>query len=239
MPDHALLLQALKSFAVVMGGNYDINEMSFQLALRVTEALDVAGAGVSVADRTGQLKCVSASSRQIVEMEAVQEGAQEGPCIKAFLSQRPVLVDDIAALDRWPDYRAAAGRLGLGAVVGYPLSYDGIWFGALNLYAATPRTWPEEDIDTIKVFADMATAYLIRNSRLAEAEVVMGQLQSALDSRVIIEQAKGVLANEHGITTDRAFAAIRRFSQNNNIQLSEVARSVVDDGLKVPPDACI
>lgn len=234
MADHALLLQTLRSFASVMGRSYDMNEMSIQLGERVTEALSAAGSGVSVADEDGQLKFISATSEQIIGIEEVQEKAQEGPCVSAFQSQRPVALADIEQTVDWPDYRETAMRLGLRAVVGYPLSYESTRLGALDIYADDRRQWSQDDLDVLGVFADMATAYLVRNAELAESKDLTRQLQGALDSRVMIEQAKGVLANEYGITVDAAFERLRRHSQNNNIKLTEVSMAVVEQGLKIP-----
>jgi GAF domain-containing protein len=233
LADHALLLQALRRFAVVMGGSYDINEMSIQLGERLTEALGAAGAGVSVADEKGRLKFVTATSEQIVAIEEVQERLQRGPCVSAFESQEPVALGDIGGTARWPDYRDAALRLGLNAVVGYPLSYEGHRLGALNLYSADRRQWTDDDLDVIGVFADMSTAYLVRDAELAETRDLARQLQGALESRVMIEQAKGVLANEHGITVDEAFERLRRYSQDKNIKLYEVCVAVVEDDLRI------
>ena len=234
MADHALLLQALRSFARVMGGSYDINEMSFHLGELVTEALGVEGTGLSVADKAGDLKFVAATNQQIVAVEEIQERTQEGPCVTAFRSQEPVLIANIDDFEEWPAYKETATNLGLGAVVGLPLSYDSVRLGALNIYAAEPREWTDDDLDILTVFADMATAYLVRSSQLAESRELANQLQAALDSRVLIEQAKGILANEYRITVDDAFERLRRHSQNHNTKLIEVCRAVVERGMKIP-----
>jgi GAF domain-containing protein len=231
MASQSLLMQALRSFASVMGRSYDMNEMSFELAQRVTDALGVAG--VSVADESGNLMYVSATSEPIVTMEEIQEKLQQGPCVTAFQTQEPMVVSDITSLDEWPDYKAVATELGMGAVVGFPLSYDSARLGALNIYAANPREWSDDDMDVLGVFGDMAAAYLVRTSQLAETRALARQLQEALDSRVLIEQAKGVLASQYGIGTDEAFERLRRHSQNHNQKLMDVARAVVDRGTRI------
>lgn len=234
MADHALLLQALRNFASVMGRSYDINAMSIQLGERVTEALGALGAGVSVAGTDGRLKFVTATSEKIVGIEEIQEKAQEGPCVVAFQSQQPVAVPDIQQAIEWPEYRETALELGLKAAVGYPLSYQDTRLGALDIYADERRQWSEDDLDVLGVFADMATAFLVRNAELAESRDMARQLEGALDSRVLIEQAKGVLANEYGITVDAAFDRLRRYSQDQNIKLTDVCAAVVDRGLRIP-----
>jgi GAF domain-containing protein len=226
-----LLLQALKSFVASMKESYEINEMSYELSSRIAEALGVAGAGVSVADASGQLRFVTGTDERIIQIEQAQELAQEGPCVSAFESQRPIAIPDIQAVNDWPAYTTAADRLDLHAVVGYPLGES---LGALNIYHDRHREWSEEDLDVIDVFSNMATAYLVRVTELLEAKQLADQLQHALDNRVIIEQAKGVLAREHNIPVDEAFDRLRRHSQKNNIKLVEVCDAVVNMKLEIP-----
>lgn len=234
MADHVLLLKALRDFASVMGRSYDLNAMSIELSERVTEALSAAGAGVSVVAADGRLKFVTATSEQIVGIEEIQEKTQVGPCVEAFQSQHPVAVTDIEQANQWPEYRAIALRLGLRAVVGFPVGNGDTKLGALNIYVDDKRQWSEDDLDVLGVFADMATAYLVRDAELAESRELAEQLQGALESRVTIEQAKGVLANEYGISVDAAFDRLRRYSQDNNAKLTDVCAAVVDEGLKIP-----
>jgi GAF domain-containing protein len=233
LADYDLLMQALRSFASDMGRSYDIIEMFYKLGERVTEALGVAGAGVSVGDASGELKFVTATSERMVLMEQVQQRYQEGPCVSAFRTQQPVVINQIDAVSDWRDYGEVARQLQLTAVVGYPLIHEELRLGALNVYAES-RQWSNDDLDVLGVFADMATAYLVRTAELAETRELAKQLQGALDSRVLIEQAKGVLANEHGIEVEDAFRRIRRHSQNHNVKLLEVCRQVVNHGLKIP-----
>lgn len=227
-------MQALRSFATDMGRSYDIIEMSYRLGERVTEALGVAGAGVSVQDEAGDLKFVTATSEKIGLMEQVQEKHQQGPCVSALRTQRPLVVNDLGTVSDWPEYREVARELQLCAVVGYPLSHEELRLGALNVYSAETREWTNDDLDVLGVFADMATAYLVRTAQLAETRELAKQLQGALDSRVVIEQAKGMLANQHGIKVDEAFRRLRRHSQEHNMKLLEVCRLVVNHGLPIP-----
>lgn len=236
MADHDLLLQTLRSFAVTMGGSYEIAEMCYEMCDRTVQVLAATGAGVSVADRDGDLKFVTATTDQVVEMEEVQEKSQEGPCVSAFTSQRPVVIGDIRQNGQWPQYVEAADRLGLRAVVGYPLQYKDTRLGALNLYDAETRHWTDEDLDVLGVFADMATAYLVRTSELVEARQLASQLQGALDSRILIEQAKGLVAGDHGISPDQAFTLLRDHSRNHRIKLADVCNAVVNMALRIPKE---
>jgi GAF domain-containing protein len=233
---YPLLLHALRRFASDMGRSYDIVDVSHRLGERVTEVLGVAGVGVSVGDSAGALKFVTATSEQINRIELIQDKFQEGPCVSAFRSQEPMVINDLGTISTWPDYKRTAKELQLHAVVGYPLRHREVRLGALDVYSAERKEWSDDDLDVLGVFADMATAYLVRLAELAESRDLAKQLQSALDSRVLIEQAKGMLANGHHIDVDEAFRRIRRYSQDHNLKLLAVCRLVVDDGLKIPEE---
>lgn len=119
-------------------------------------------------------------------------------------------------------------------MVGYPLCAEEFRLGALNVYSGQPRDWSTDDLDVLGVFADMATAYLVRTAQLAETRELAKQLQVALDSRMLIEQAKGILANADGIDVEEAFLRLRRHSQNHNLTLVDVCRDVANKGLQIP-----
>jgi GAF domain-containing protein len=216
-----------------MGGSYDVTEMCYGLSTTVTEILGAGGAGVSVTDRDGNLKFVTATSQPILEIEQVQEETQDGPCVAAFTTRQAVVVSDISARSEWTTYVETARRLGLSAVVGFPLAHGDASVGAMNIYSFQPREWSEDDLDILQVIADMATAYLSRTSELAETKQLADQLQRALNSRIVIEQAKGIVASQKGITVDEAFQLIRAHSRTTRSRLSDVASSVVK-GLRLP-----
>lgn len=130
-------------------------------------------------------------------------------------------------------YARAARQAGIAAVAGIPMRLDGERIGVLALHNANPRDWPEEDLDAARVLADVATCYVISASRLDRQRRVSEQPQEALDSPVIIEQAKGVLAAQHGISVDSAFELLRRHARNRNATLRAVANAVVNLGLRL------
>lgn len=242
MPDHGSpdlgsFVGALRRFTQSMARSYDMTEMCYELCDRVAGVLGATGAGVAVADRSGRLGFATATSDRIVKMEAVQENEQQGPCVTAYTTQTVVAIGSIDDLDRWPHYRTEALALGLHSVLGVPLSVDGERMGALNVYHDEPRQWSSEELEITDVFANMATAYLLRASELSEAKRLAEQLQRALDGRVVIEQAKGILAGEHGIHVDQAFQLLRTHARNNNLRLHEVASGIVTTGLRIPRTA--
>jgi GAF domain-containing protein len=234
MVNPELFMAALRDFVATMGRGYDLTEMCYQLCDRVTHVVSAAGAGVAVTDDGGSLRFVTGTSDRVVRIEAVQDHLQTGPCVTAAATQEPVVVGDIATVSEWGKYREAATGLGFRAVVGFPLSLGSERIGALNVYNDEPRQWTNEVLTAIGVFADMATAYLVRESQLQEATILAAQLQTALDSRVVIEQAKGMVATQLGVSVDRAFEILRDHARTHHLKLRAVAEAVVATGLRVP-----
>jgi GAF domain-containing protein len=122
---------------------------------------------------------------------------------------------------------------GIKSMASIPMGLDGTWLGALNLYTLTPRAWAEDDIATAEVFADVATSVLLHASERQRAEQVREHLEHALQTRVIIEQAKGILANRHHLTVDAAFALLRLHARSHNASVRSVAEAVVNLGLDI------
>jgi hypothetical protein len=150
--------------------------------------------------------------------------------VTAFRTGRVVAVNDLAHHTReWPGYCAVAARTGVTAVASLPLRLDerGPAVGALNLYAEGPREWPDEDLAAAAVMADMATAYLVNASYHHKQVELTGQLQRALHSRVVIEQAKGVLVARHHLSAEEAFERLRRHARDHSVALTSIARAVV------------
>ncbi len=237
MVNPTLLMEALRDFVATMAHEYDLSAMCYELCERVTDVLSAAGAGVAVTDDRGSLRFMTGTSARVVQIEAVQDDQQVGPCVTAAATQKPVTISDVRTITDWPGYREAAERLGFRSVVGYPLSLGTERFGALNVYDDAPRAWSDEAITAIGVFADMATALIVRASQLQEATMLAAQLQTALDNRVLIEQAKGMIATQLDVSVDRAFQILRSHARNHQLKLSKVAEAVVTTGLRVPDPA--
>lgn len=231
--NHALLYDALTRFAGTLADHYDVSDVLYGLTDHTVEVLDATCAGVSLADDTdGSLNFVSSSSDAAAELEHVQQNTGQGPCFHAFETGTAAIVDDISQRSEWPDYRAVALHVGLHAVVGIPMAINARRLGALNVYNTDLRQWTDDDIDLAWVLANMATSYVLHASRYAEAQRVNEQLQHALTSRVTIEQAKGLLAGELGISLERSFELIRHHARNNNASIHLVAESVIKLGLR-------
>ena len=231
MVDKDRLLEVLTGFAHTMAGDYELSDVLYRLTDDVVAVLDIAGAGIAVADEEDVLRYATASDDDVTALERVQEEHQVGPCAEAFRTQEPVLVTDIATRQDWIAYRKAAGDRGFDAVAGIPLSLASERFGALNLYDSDVHEWTAEEIAAARVLADMAAGYMV-HARLRDTRALAEQLQRALDTRLVIEQAKGVLSAEYDIDVDRAFELLRRHSRNHNATLRTVAEAVVSEGFR-------
>jgi GAF domain-containing protein len=227
------LLGLLRRFASTMSNSFEVNHMLDELGELAVTILDADGAGVSVVGDDGKLRFVTATDRSLVELEMVQETEQEGPCVEAFRRNEPVLVSNIAAEPRWERYRQAARHSNFNAVVGMPLVVADHRLGSLNLYQRQTRNWSDDDVQAVRTLADIATAYIVRAGELAEARTVADQLQRALDSRVVIEQAKGIISNRHRISVGEAFDVLRNHARRQRLPLRDVATRVVAGELDV------
>jgi GAF domain-containing protein len=168
------------------------------------------------------------------ELERSQEDHQEGPCRDAYETGEVVRVTDVRQESaRWPDYSATATRLGVAGVAGIPMRDGDEVIGALNIYSREPRDWSDQDIAVAVVLADVATSYVLNAAKLHDQEKLSQQLQHALDSRVVIEQAKGITAHQNTVPVDQAYQLMRRHARNNNTSLRVVAEAIVGVGLKV------
>jgi GAF domain-containing protein len=233
MTDQQALLRAFADYARTLSAPYDIGDVLYRLTDHIVEVLDVAGAGVSLADADGGLRFVTATDEHIVHVEERQVTAGQGPCHDAFVSGDRVTSADLDAEERWPDYTPEALGQGCRAVAGIPMLAGDQRLGALNLYARQPREWPADELDIAQVLADMASGYVVNARTLSEVERVNAQLQHALDSRMVIEQAKGILAERHGVHPAAGFDRLRAYARNRNRKVHDVARDVVDSTLRL------
>jgi hypothetical protein len=225
------LTEALVSFARTLARGYDISDVLHDLVEHVTAVLGVTGAGVSLVEDS-HLRFVTANREAVTALERAQESERQGPCIDALAAGRAVLVPRL--VDRaatWPAYVARAQQVGIVSVASVPLT-NASPIGALDLYDDRPHEWTEEELTATRIFADIATGYVLGASELQRERRTVEQLQQALDSRIVIEQAKGILSADEKITLDEAFARLRRHANNHNATLRSVAEAVVHLGLR-------
>ena len=235
MYDQSLLMQTLSRFAVVLPARYDLPEALSELTESVTAVLDLCGSWVTMADGE-QLSFLTGVSQPSAELE--RDHAQlhpfPCPCRDAYSTGEVLRVTDVREeTTRWPEFSASATRLSIGGVAAIPMRLADQVVGALNLYAPNPRDWSDEDIAVADVLANMATSYMVNASKLRQQQQLTEQLQGALESRVVIEQAKGITAQQHAISVGEAYQLMRDHARRNNASLRVVAEAIVSVGLHV------
>lgn len=231
MVDQALFPRMLSEFARTLVVRYEISDVLYDLADRTTKLLGVAGAGVSLGEG-GRLRFVTGVNEATVRVEQTQERTQQGVCVEAYQTGEVVRVDVADLAGRWEEVEAELRAVGFAAVVGIPMRLDDEVLGAVNVYSAERRTWSDEEVATARVLADMATSYLVNASELERSRRTAEQLNEALQSRIVIEQAKGILSAERKISMDQAFEALRKHARDHNAHLRTVAEAVVNLGLR-------
>ncbi len=224
-------MQTLSEFVATLVEDFTVSDVLHDLAERATAVVGADSAGVCL-QHDGHLRFVTALDERCSRLERVQESEQAGPCVDALRADKVVAVADLAAAPGWGGYGRAAREAGIAAIAGIPMRLGGQKIGTLNLYSNTRRDWSEEDLDAARVLADIASSYVINASKLAKQRRLNEQLQEALNSRVVIEQAKGILAAERGISVDEAFELLRRHARSYRTSLRSVAEAVVSLGLR-------
>lgn len=233
MVDEAALRRTVSEYASTLLGSYHIGEVLDRLVTQVVEVLGVCGAGVTIGDEDGLLPFVAASDEQVLRVEREQIESAEGPCQDAFHSGKQVTCNDLTTEQRWPQYRETALAEGCRAVAGIPMVVADRVVGAMNLYDNRPHEWSADTLAAARLLSDFASGYVINQQTLNDSQRLAAQLESALESRVVIEQAKGALAERRGIGVAEAFRLLRRHARTTNARLHDVARDVVDRELEV------
>ncbi len=236
--DGELLSDTFVELTDTMVAGFDMIDFLHVLTNRSVALLDVEAAGLLLADPRGELRVVAASSEAARLIELFQLQNDQGPCLDCFRSGRPVQATDLAAeAGRWPRFAPAARQAGFGAVQALPMRLREQVIGALNLFRAGPGAFAAADIRIGQALADVATISLLHERGMRRSEVLNEQLQTALNSRVVIEQAKGKLAERLGVDMDQAFSLLRDFARARNRRLSELAQAFVDgtETLTGPP----
>lgn len=227
-----LASQTFVALADTLTDDYDIIDLLDRLSAHAVELLNADAAGIVLVDTRGELRVAAASNEDVQMVELLQVQTSEGPCMDCFRTAEPVSVDDLtAAADRWPRFVVAASEASFRAVHAFPLRLRRDAIGALNLFYRHAHHPSEGDGALGQALADIATLGILSERALRRAEVLNEQLQTALNSRVIIEQAKGVLAEHGRLSMDAAFDRLRRYARTRQQRLSDVARRVVDSGI--------
>ncbi len=212
--------------------DFDVVDLMVLLAERCVELLDAAAAGLLLADGAGTLRLMAATSETLETVELFQIQSDEGPCRDCFHSGVPVSTRDLAQDgDRWPRFAPVAAAAGFRAAHALPLRLRGRVLGALNLFRSEPVPLSPSDLATAQAFADVATIAVLQSQAVHDSRVLSEQLEEALQSRIAIEQAKGVIAQALGLGMDEAFTRLRRHARGGGLRLADVAQDVADGTL--------
>ncbi len=222
------ITETLVELADTLVLGFDGIDFLHTLTERCVQVLGVDAAGILLVDPQGTLNLVAASTEQTRLLELFQLQNEEGPCLDCYHSGQSVACADLAATpQRWPRFAAAAAEQGFAAVQAVPMRLREQILGALNLFSRSANAIPADVTAIAQSFANVATISILQIRALRHSEMVTEQLQTALNSRVLIEQAKGILAERRQITVAEAFTLMRTYSRNHNRLLSQVALAVI------------
>ena len=226
------LTQVFVELADTLVDEFDALDFLSMLAERSVELLQADSAGVIVDNMRGALHVVASTSDRAEVLELFELQSDEGPCLDCFSSGRPVVnVSLQEAHARWPRFSAAAARLGYQSTHALPLRLRDSVVGAMNLFCIDDKVLSDQDVTLGQALADVATIGLLQERAVRESGMLAEQLQTALNSRIMIEQAKGALLASASIPVDRAFELMRAYSRRNNVPVRVVASRVIDGEL--------
>ncbi len=215
--------------------HFDVIEFLQQVTARTSELVDARAAGLLLADPQGRLQMMAASDERAEMIELFQAQAVEGPCQDAFRQGTAVVnVDLRVAAGLWPQFAPRAVAAGYRSVHAFPMRLRDQTVGALNLFGDETGRLDPDDAVMVQALADVATIGLMQERALRRSEMLAEQLQSALNSRIVVEQAKGAIAHIQGLTPDEAFARIRTYCRSRGLRIGEVALAITTDPGRVP-----
>jgi len=228
------LLETFVKLADTLIDDYDVVDLLQVLVDTCRDVLDTTAAGILLADSRGELEVVASTSEASRLVEIMQLSAEQGPCIESYRSGRSVSVPDIeVSKDEWWQFRGSALAQGFRSMDALPLRLRDTTIGTLNLLRSEPGAAPEDTIRAAQAFADVATIGILHERSIRESGILTEQLQMALNSRIVIEQAKGVISHTRGVSIDDAFALMRQYARSHSVGLSIVAARIVDRSLRL------
>ncbi len=228
------LVETFVTLADTLVDQYDIIDFLQTLAECCVDLVDVSAAGIMLADETGELRHAACSNEQMRFVELMELQLEEGPCFDAFRTRTPVVCsspEDAAV--RWPNFAPQAKAGGFAGYSAVPMRLRSQVIGALNLFSFGEIALSEADIKVVQAMADVATIGILHERLVRDANAFSTQLKVALESRVVIEQAKGIIAEHKKISVDEAFDQLRSFARSHNRLLSDTARQIIDGSLPI------
>jgi transcriptional regulator with GAF, ATPase, and Fis domain len=236
MPDtrESLLVHTFVTLADSLVAPYDIIDLLQTLVDRTTELFDASASGIILGPDDQHLEIIVSTSETSRIVGLMQLRAGEGPCVEAVTTGQVVSVANTAEIhDRWPTFAAAAEGSGYLSVHAIPLRLRGETIGSLNLFRDREGALNDSDAVAAQALADVATISVLQERTIRDGTIIREQLQRALDSRVVIEQAKGVIAHTHGLDMDEAYRLIRHHSRSAQTAMSAVAVGIIDGSIQI------
>lgn len=235
MPETTREQRINEAFVKVAGTlmeQYDVVDLLSALVEECTELLDIQAGGLLIANNLGELELIASTSEEVEFVEVMQLAAGAGPCVDCYETGAQVSVGDIEATrGRWPEFEKAALRKGFRAIHATPMRIHGNIIGSLNLLGTRPNVLSDRDAALAQALADVAVIGILQERSLRDVNFVNEQLQLALDTRILVEQAKGVLAQQETLTMDDAFTALRNYSRAHGMSLRVAAQNLINRSL--------
>ena len=224
----AKALNALSQFVIAKSSMGDTLLRVSEATLEALPAADMAG--ITLLGENGRPTTGIFTDEEAPEIDASQYESGAGPCLDSWRTGKTIRLEDMtAAAELYPDFAKAAQDHGVQSSLSLPLMTGEEAVGALNLYARVPRGFTEDDEATGQVLASAAAIVLINASAYWQAAQLSEQLSHAMQSRAVIEQAKGILmARSPHLSADEAFDVLRKASQRENLKLREIAQRIVE-----------
>jgi GAF domain-containing protein len=230
----AALARTLVELADTLVADFDVVELLTTLTDRCVEVLGVDASGIVLVSPDGDLRAMAASSDAIHVLDLLAVATQEGPSLDCYRTGQPIANHDLTVADaRWPHFTPEALAAGFRSVHAVPMRLRGTVLGALNLLRRDPGDFDAADVGIAQAFADIATIAVLQHRAASDAVALNEQLSHALNSRIVIEQAKGMAAEHANTTPDAAFAAMRTYARNHNLRLVLVAETIINRTLSI------
>jgi GAF domain-containing protein len=227
MPKQAVLIRSLVELADNLVADFDIVDLLTLLSDRCVEALDVTAAGVMIATPDGHLQVVASSSDAMRTLELFQLQSDQGPCVDAYRSGQPVINQDLNTnIGRWPRFSPQAMAAGFRSTHSLPMHLRDQTIGALNMFRADNGILAPDDVTAAQALADVATIAILQHRAITNTQALNEQLNHALNSRIVIEQAKGKISEAAHLDMDQAFQRLRHHARSHNLRLTDLAQNI-------------
>ena len=234
IPREALLARTLVELADSLVADFDVVDILTLVADRCVDVLDVAAAGLMLVSADGELRVLASSSEAMRVLELFEVQADEGPCVDCYRTGQPIVNQKLDEVEpRWPNFGPKAVEAGFRSVHALPMRLRKQTIGALNMYRVDEGHMRQTDVVAAQALADVATIAILQHRAVRDAQQLNEQLTRALNTRIVIEQAKGVVAERAELDMEHAFARLRRHARNHNLRLTDVAQAVTTRTLAV------